>query len=75
MEYLIKYHFGDNLAVGRIVEGNEDKDVTLLNNCHSEIVNFEDENGVTYRFRMDDVKFTTISKYTRATATSVKGYR
>ncbi|WP_034757765.1 hypothetical protein [Rossellomorea vietnamensis] len=74
MQYIIKYHLGDNLAVSRIVEG-ENKEIALLNNSSTENITYEDTKGVIYRFNMSDVKLMTVHEYKNPTARSVKGFR
>jgi hypothetical protein len=75
MEYMIRYHLGDNLAVNRLVKSEDDKEIVLLSNSSEDVIKFVDSKDVLHRFKMNDVKLVTIHEHKKASVTSVKGYR
>ena len=63
MNYIIRYYFDQDFYVSRIVEGNADKEVVLLNYTNGEKIKFTGSQGVVHIINMDHVKYVNIKDY------------
>ncbi|MGD7007611.1 hypothetical protein [Metabacillus sp. 84] len=60
-KYTIKYYLGKDFYVSRVVESDGNEEVTLINNCSGDTINFQDRSGnVFYSIESNKILYSTI---------------